>query len=130
MTTQGPSIENGGRLFRHCVQDCACDDRMVTAYNRLYGTQLTAPIETLLRHQEEQPGPSVNTQEGAELARFILFCYDTVWQHVRRARQRATSWPMNGTLGTSPQTTDELADAMPSSDTATDPGEGSQPPAH
>jgi hypothetical protein len=110
MTTQGLSIESNGRLFRHCVQDCARDDRMVTAYNQLYGTQLTAPIEALLKHDEE-PGPSPDTQEGAELARFILFCYDTVWRHVRRARQRATSWQVTATLATSPETTDEPADA-------------------
>jgi hypothetical protein len=107
MTTQGLSLESGGQWFRHCVQDCACDDRMVTAYNQLYGTQLVAPIEALLRHQEEQPAPSSDTQEGAELARFILFCYDTVWRRVQRPRQRAISWPMTETPATALETTDE-----------------------
>lgn len=34
---------------------------------------------------------SSDTEEGAELARFIFFCYDTVWRHVRRVRQ-FTAW--------------------------------------
>lgn len=88
MTDHGLRMKGGGCSFRHCVQDCACDDRMVAAYNDLYGTQLKAPILALLRHQQGEPGPNPDTEEGAELARFIFFCYDTVWRHVRRAEQR------------------------------------------
>lgn len=77
MISQGPRIKSGGQSFRHCVQDCARDHRMVAAYNQLYGTQLDAPILALLRHQEGEPGPNPDTEEGAELARFILFCCGT-----------------------------------------------------
>jgi pullulanase/glycogen debranching enzyme len=38
---------------------------------------------TLLAHEQGQAGPSMDTKESAELARFILFCYDAVWRHVR-----------------------------------------------
>lgn len=89
-------MKGAGRSFRDCVQDCACDERMVQAYNELYGTQLKSPILALLQHQQGELGPNPDTQEGAELARFIFFCYDTVWRHVRRAGQRMT-WPIRST---------------------------------
>lgn len=79
MTDHGLSMKSGGRSFRHCVQDCACDERMVGAFDELYGTQLRAPILTLLRHKEGDPCLNPYTEEGALLARFILFVYDTVW---------------------------------------------------
>ena len=96
MTTQGPRLR-GGVSFRDCVQDCACDERMVAAYNRLYGTHLQTPISALLLHEQGEPGPNPDTPEGAELARFIFFCYDTVWRYDKRARQRTTRWRMNVT---------------------------------
>lgn len=112
MLDQGLKITDGNRSFRHCVQDCACDSRMVAAYNQLYCAQLQAPILALLTHEQGEPGPSANTQEGAELARFILFCYDTVWRHVRRAQQRTTWWPVKVT-GRQPTHTDSRPNTEP-----------------
>jgi hypothetical protein len=93
MSDHGLRFQNDGRQFRHCVQNCARDERFVAVYNKLHGTQLKAPLSGLLDHKEGSPGPDPNTDEGAQLARFILFCHMTVWRHVRRAQQR-TSWPI------------------------------------
>lgn len=101
MTNQGPRMMSGGRSFRHCVQDCARDDRMVKAYNELYGTQLKAPLLALLRHEQGEPGPDPDTEEGAELGRFILFCYGAVWRRVKRVHQgvhQFETWPL-GVMG-------------------------------
>lgn len=128
MTNQGLRIKSGGQSFRHCVQDCACDDRMVAAYNQLYGAQLQAPILALLRHQQGKPGPNPDTEEGAELARFIFFCYDTVWRHVRRTQQRTTWWPVNVTGWRLSRTDSEPGfEAVPPHDGECDSSEESNP---
>jgi hypothetical protein len=75
MMNQGLRMTSDGRSFRHCVQDCARDPRMIAAYNQLYAAQLQAPILALLTHHEGEPGPCLDSHEGAELGRFILFCY-------------------------------------------------------
>jgi hypothetical protein len=95
MNENGAPTGNEGRSFRDCVRDCARDARMVAMYNELSGSSLRAPIEALLRHQEGKPGPDPETEEGAQLAGFILFVYARVWRHVRRPRQHRT-WPMKG----------------------------------
>jgi hypothetical protein len=70
-------------------------------YNELSGSSLRAPIEVLFRYQGGEPGPDPDTDEGAQLAGFILFVYARVWRHVRRPHQRRT-WPMKGiTFGSS-----------------------------
>lgn len=128
MTNQGLRIKSGGQSFRHCVQDCACDRRMVAAYNQLYGTQLKAPILALLRHQQGEPGPNPDTKEGAELARFIFFCYDTVWRHVRRAQQRTSWWPVTMTDRRLSRPDGELeAETVPPRDGEHDSSESKQP---
>lgn len=88
MIDYGLRVQGEGRSFRDCVQDCARDPRIVGAYNELYGTRLTAPILELLDSGEGQSGPNPETPEGAELALFIGFCYDSVWRYVQRAQQR------------------------------------------
>lgn len=101
MNENGAPTGSEGRSFRDCVRDCARDARMVAMYNELSGSSLRAPIEVLLRHQEGEPGPDPDTDEGAQLAGFILFVYERVWRHVRRPRQRR-AWTMKGiTFGSS-----------------------------
>ena len=90
MNDQEHRIQGDGRLFRQCIQDCARDERIVAAYNKLYGTKLRAPLSELVNHKEGTPGPNPETEEGAQLAGFIMFCYLTVWRYVRRAQKRTT----------------------------------------
>lgn len=89
MTVHGPRRKSS-RTFRDCILDCARDERMVAAYNKLYGTQLTAPIGGLIQHRQGEPGPDPDTPEGAQLARFIVYCYDIVWRRVGRAGHTTT----------------------------------------
>lgn len=66
--------------FSACVKDCAGDEHIIEAYNRLYGTKLRAPIAALLSGPGAARPP--NSPSDDELGRFILFCYDAVWRIV------------------------------------------------
>lgn len=44
-----------GRSFRDCVRDCARNPEIVALFNELHGTALSAPVESLMQHDQVSP---------------------------------------------------------------------------
>lgn len=76
------------KTLANCVRECARDEQIISACNRMHGTHLAAPIEALLT-PDRMPDPK--SQAALELVCFIGFIHHNVWQRVLRDR-RLRAW--------------------------------------
>jgi hypothetical protein len=75
--------------FRRLVRDCAQEPQLVECFNRAFGANLQAPIQTLL---DERRTLEASDEEQLMAGCFIVFVHEHIWMRLQRAQARAR-WP-------------------------------------
>ena len=72
------------KTFMTLVRECAQNDTVVAEFNRMHGTDLSAPIAELL---DPTKLPDPKSQTAVEIVCFIGFVHLTLWQRLLRVRR-------------------------------------------